>query len=65
VPILSPASYLEVIPNLLESATKSIPIEEQYIPGSQDQIGILLEAHPKMGTGSDSSRCLSPFWDGL
>src|SRR5262249_59315898 len=24
----------------------------------------VLSAHPKMGTGSESSRCLSPFWDG-
>ena len=30
-------------------------------PGSgSDQ----LSAHPKMGAGSESSRCLSPFWDG-
>jgi hypothetical protein len=54
MPVLSPDNYMQVIPALLESATKSIVIE-QYIRGAQPQIVKLLDAitrarshHPKL-----------------
>lgn len=43
-PILSPDNYMDVIPGFLESATKSICIEQQYIRGKQEEIGKLLAA---------------------
>ncbi|MBI4279117.1 MAG: hypothetical protein HY660_11740 [Armatimonadetes bacterium] len=41
-PILSPDNYMDTIPDLLESADKSIYIEQQYIRGHQEAIGELL-----------------------
>lgn len=43
-PILSPDNYMNVIPDFLESATKSIFIEQQYIRSSQNHIAKLLSA---------------------
>ncbi|MFL5614823.1 MAG: phospholipase D-like domain-containing protein [Gemmatimonadaceae bacterium] len=43
-PVLSPDSYMRVIPGMLESATKSILIEQQYIRSTQSDIVTLLEA---------------------
>ncbi len=42
VPILSPDNYMQTIPDLLESADKSIYLEQQYIRGHQEAIGFLL-----------------------
>lgn len=44
VPVLSPDNYMDVIPDFLASATKSIYIEQQYIRGYQPQIRELLSA---------------------
>lgn len=41
-PILSPDNYMEIIPGLLETAERSIDIEEQYIRGQQPHIQRLL-----------------------
>jgi phosphatidylserine/phosphatidylglycerophosphate/cardiolipin synthase-like enzyme len=43
-PVLTPDSYMDIIPGLLESATKSIEMEQQYIRSNQDQIIKLLMA---------------------
>jgi phosphatidylserine/phosphatidylglycerophosphate/cardiolipin synthase-like enzyme len=44
LPVLSPDNYMDVIPGLLRSATKSILIEQQYIKSDQHHITTLLEA---------------------
>jgi phosphatidylserine/phosphatidylglycerophosphate/cardiolipin synthase-like enzyme len=44
VPVLSPDNYMQVIPPFLESARKSIVIEQQYIKADQPQIQKLLTA---------------------
>jgi phosphatidylserine/phosphatidylglycerophosphate/cardiolipin synthase-like enzyme len=44
MPILSPDNYMQVIPDLLLSAKKSIYIENQYIKSSQSEIAKLLKA---------------------
>jgi len=41
-PILTPDNYMDVIPGFLESAKKSILIEQQYIKGSHNRIMKLL-----------------------
>jgi phosphatidylserine/phosphatidylglycerophosphate/cardiolipin synthase-like enzyme len=43
-PVLSPDNYMDVMPEKLRAARKSILIEQQYIRGSQDQIAKLLQA---------------------
>lgn len=43
-PILTPDNYMDVIPELLASAKKSILIENQYIRSLQDHVIKLLEA---------------------
>jgi len=43
-PVLSPDNYMQVIPDLLAAATRSIAIEQQYIRGDQPAIRTLLEA---------------------
>lgn len=43
-PVLTPDNYMKVVPGLLESATKSIYIEQQYIRSSQSRIVTLLSA---------------------
>ncbi len=47
-PVLSPDNYMDVIPELLRSAKKSILIEQQYIRSGQDQIDKLLGAIPQI-----------------
>ena len=43
-PVLSPDNYMQVIPDLLATATRSIAIEQQYIRGAQPAIRTLLTA---------------------
>jgi hypothetical protein len=43
-PVLSPDNYMDVVPDKLRVAKKSILIEQQYIRGSQDKIADLLDA---------------------
>jgi phosphatidylserine/phosphatidylglycerophosphate/cardiolipin synthase-like enzyme len=43
-PVLSPDNYMEVIPDFLSSAKKSIFIEQQYIRGDQPQVIKLLQS---------------------
>jgi phosphatidylserine/phosphatidylglycerophosphate/cardiolipin synthase-like enzyme len=43
-PVLSPDNYMDVMPDKLRAARKSILIEQQYIRGSQDDISDLLDA---------------------
>lgn len=43
-PVLTPDNYMDVIPGFLESATRSIYIEQQYIRGSHADIIKLLAA---------------------
>ena len=43
-PVLSPDNYMQVIPDLLRSATKSLYIEQQYIRSGQPHIQTLLAA---------------------
>jgi len=43
-PVLSPDNYMQVIPDLLAAATRSIVIEQQYIRGDQPAIRTLLGA---------------------
>ena len=43
-PVLSPDNYMKVVPNFLESAKKSIYIEQQYIRSSQSDIITLLSS---------------------
>lgn len=44
LPVLSPDNYMDVMPDVLRAARKSILIEQQYIRGAQADITILLEA---------------------
>ncbi|MGC8781085.1 MAG: phospholipase D-like domain-containing protein [Anaerolineae bacterium] len=44
LPVLSPDNYMQVVPGLLASATRSIAIEQQYIRGDQPAIRTLLTA---------------------
>lgn len=44
IPVLSPDNYMEVVPDFLASATRSIYIEQQYIRGYQPEIRKLLSA---------------------
>ena len=46
-PVLTPDNYMDVIPKLLESATRSIHIENQYIRSKQAEIIKLLAAIKK------------------
>jgi phosphatidylserine/phosphatidylglycerophosphate/cardiolipin synthase-like enzyme len=46
-PVLTPDNYMDVIPQFLESAKKSIYIENQYIRGTQAEIIKLLAAIKK------------------
>jgi phosphatidylserine/phosphatidylglycerophosphate/cardiolipin synthase-like enzyme len=43
-PVLSPDNYMDVVPDLLRQARKSILIEQQYIRAGQDNIKDLLAA---------------------
>lgn len=43
-PVLSPDNYMEVVPDLLRNATRSILIQQQYIRASQEKVSDLLEA---------------------
>jgi phosphatidylserine/phosphatidylglycerophosphate/cardiolipin synthase-like enzyme len=43
-PVLTPDNYLDVVPGLLASATKSIVIEQQYIRATQPSVRVLLDA---------------------
>jgi len=43
-PVLSPDNYMDVVPDKLGAARKSILIEQQYIRGSQENISDLLAA---------------------
>ena len=43
-PVLSPDNYMDVVPDFLRSAKKSIYIEQQYIRSAQTEIIALLEA---------------------
>lgn len=47
MPVLSPDNYMEVITKLLETATASIYIENQYIRSSQNEVAKLLKAIKK------------------
>jgi phosphatidylserine/phosphatidylglycerophosphate/cardiolipin synthase-like enzyme len=51
-PVLSPDNYMDIVPDLLRSAEKSILIEQQYIRGGQDKVVQLLDAIPQ-GKGLD------------
>ena len=44
LPVLSPDNYMQVVPDLLASASRSIAIEQQYIRGHQPAVRTLLEA---------------------
>jgi phosphatidylserine/phosphatidylglycerophosphate/cardiolipin synthase-like enzyme len=44
VPVLTPDNYMDVIPNFLSAATKSILIEQQYIRSAHPHIITLLNA---------------------
>jgi phosphatidylserine/phosphatidylglycerophosphate/cardiolipin synthase-like enzyme len=44
LPVLSPDNYMQVIPDLLAAATRTIVIEQQYIRGDQPAIRTLLTA---------------------
>ena len=43
-PVFTPDNYLDVVPKLLQAATKSIYIEQQYIKANQPSVGLLLES---------------------
>ena len=43
-PVLTPDNYMDIVPDKLKAARKSILIEQQYIRGSQDHIVALLDA---------------------
>lgn len=43
-PVLSPDNYMDVVPDLLRKAKKSVLIEQQYIKSSQDKVTALLDA---------------------
>lgn len=44
LPVLSPDNYMDIVPDFLRSAKKSIYIEQQYIRSTQKQITKLLDA---------------------
>jgi phosphatidylserine/phosphatidylglycerophosphate/cardiolipin synthase-like enzyme len=44
LPILSPENYMDTIPGLIAAARTSVYVEQQYIRGTQTQIGRLLAA---------------------
>lgn len=46
-PVLSPDNYMSTIQGALSAAKRSILIEQQYIRGSQQDIGVLLAAMRK------------------
>lgn len=46
-PVLTPDNYMDVVPDFIESATKSIYIENQYIRSNQPKISELLTAIQK------------------
>jgi phosphatidylserine/phosphatidylglycerophosphate/cardiolipin synthase-like enzyme len=46
-PVLTPDNYMDVIPDFLASAKKSISIENQYIRSSQPEVSKLLQAIAK------------------
>jgi phosphatidylserine/phosphatidylglycerophosphate/cardiolipin synthase-like enzyme len=46
-PVLTPDNYMDVVPPFLESATKSILIENQYIRSTQPEVAKLLSAIKK------------------
>ena len=43
-PVLSPDNYLDVVPELIRTATTSIVIEQQYIKADQPGVRLLLDA---------------------
>lgn len=43
-PVLSPDNYMQVVPPLIQAATKSIDIEQQYIKARQPEVRKLLAA---------------------
>lgn len=43
-PVLSPDNYLDVVPDLIRTATRSIVIEQQYIRAEQPNVRLLLDA---------------------
>ncbi|BBX23679.1 hypothetical protein MTER_30900 [Mycolicibacter terrae] len=43
-PVLSPDNYLDVVPALIRTATRSIVIEQQYIKADQPSVRLLLDA---------------------
>ena len=43
-PVFTPDNYLDVVPKLIETATKSIYIEQQYIKAQQQSVSVLLES---------------------
>jgi phosphatidylserine/phosphatidylglycerophosphate/cardiolipin synthase-like enzyme len=43
-PVFTPDNYLDVVPALIETATKSIYIEQQYIKAQQASVNLLLES---------------------
>ena len=58
--VVVPASIVFDLPLVLGLEPKDLAMPALTFVVS----AITLGAHPKMGTGSESSRCLSPFWDG-
>lgn len=42
-PVLTPDNYMDVVPEFIRSATKSIFIEQQYIKAKQTNVRVLLE----------------------
>ena len=42
-PVLTPDNYMDVVPDLIRAATKSIFIEQQYIRAKQPNVAVLLE----------------------
>jgi phosphatidylserine/phosphatidylglycerophosphate/cardiolipin synthase-like enzyme len=43
-PVVTPDNYMDVVPGLIQAATTSIVIEQQYIKANQPNVRILLEA---------------------
>jgi phosphatidylserine/phosphatidylglycerophosphate/cardiolipin synthase-like enzyme len=43
-PVFTPDNYLTVVPRLIQTATKSIFIEQQYIKANQTKVRLLLES---------------------
>ena len=42
-PVFTPDNYMDVVPELIRAATKSIFIEQQYIKAKQTNVGVLLK----------------------